>query len=432
MFERENFWNELSLSKKANIHVIMIATKPDIIKQYPFYVELKKRGELVALVHTGQHYDFNLSGGMLEEFGMVVDMNLGIDGPYHQKVAQVIHRLGDVFVKMKDMGKMPIPYVHGDTMTAMTASCAAWACNIGCVHVEAGIRTLGLKKHFYKELLDGEHSFDSWRKLHLSRENFEGGQIEPFPEQYNTRATEPATGLYLAPVALAKENLLNEGFREERIVVVGNSVADATFEALKEKEHSKIFEQFPQLKSGFIRFCIHRRENCGDQKRFTAIFDAMEQLVLSGETILLISLFATESAIDQFGLRSRLDILKTKGNFVYSQAWPYYGDVIAAMSEAQVCVTDSGSMQEEMNILGIPTVTLRFGSDRAESFFTGGNVIAPPVDGKIIADLVRGAKNSEAMRNVGNIYGEQVAEKSVDAVLQLLENGKKMLEFYEM
>ena len=432
MYEREQFWNEVKTSSKAHIHVIMIATKPDIIKQYPFYVELKKRGELVALIHTGQHYDFNLSGGMLEEFGMEVDINLGIDGPYHQKVAQVIHRLGDVFMKLTEMGKTPVPYVHGDTMTAMTASCSAWACQIGCVHVEAGIRTLGLKKNFYQDLQAGKYDFDAWRELHLDRENFEGGQIEPYPEQYNTRATEPATGLYLAPVELAKQNLIAEGYREDRMVVVGNSVADATFEALDKAQDSTIFDKFPELVNGFIRFCIHRRENCGDQKRFTAIFEAMEMLVKEGATILLISLFATESAIDNFGLRDRLEALKSFDNFIYSESWPYYSDVIAAMNIAQVCVTDSGSMQEEMNILGVPTVTLRYGSDRAESFFTGGNIIAPPVNGTIIADLVRGAKNCEGMKNVGNIYGKDVASRSVDEVLKVFDRGEEMLEFYEL
>lgn len=427
---KDTFWDNIKNVGKAHIHVIVIATKPDIIKQYPIYVELKKQKESVILVHTGQHYDFNLSGGMLEEFGLEVDVHLGIQGAYHQKMAQIIERIGDLFAEIKACGKTPIPYVHGDTMTAMTASCAAWANQVACVHVEAGIRTLGLKKPFYQDLIAGKYSFDQWRQLHLDKNNFEGGQIEPYPEQYNTRATEPASGLYLAPVQLAADNLVQEGFRVDRIKVVGNSVADATMEALKEAQNSKIFEKFPQIQNGFIRFCIHRRENCGNRARFTAIFESMEELVKKGETILLISLFATEKAVDDFALRPRLESLKQFPNFVYSEVWPFYGDVIAAMMRAQVCVTDSGSMQEEMNILGIPTVTLRFGSDRPESFFTGGNVIAPPVQSSVISNLVLGAKNCEAMRHVGNIYGENVSEKCVKAVLEVIGRGEELFEFY--
>ena len=58
---RKDFWEELRRSSKRHAHIIMIATKPDIIKQAPLYLELKKRNELVVLIHTGQHYDYNLS-----------------------------------------------------------------------------------------------------------------------------------------------------------------------------------------------------------------------------------------------------------------------------------------------------------------------------------------------------------------------------------
>jgi UDP-N-acetylglucosamine 2-epimerase (non-hydrolysing) len=78
VFIRDNFWQDIQNSEKKYAHIIMIATKPDIIKQAPLYQELKKRGELVVLVHTGQHYDYNLSAGVLEEFGMEVDINLNI------------------------------------------------------------------------------------------------------------------------------------------------------------------------------------------------------------------------------------------------------------------------------------------------------------------------------------------------------------------
>ena len=62
---RKNFWEDIKRSGKRHAHIIMIATKPDIIKQAPLYLELKKRKELVVLIHTGQHYDYNLSHGVL-------------------------------------------------------------------------------------------------------------------------------------------------------------------------------------------------------------------------------------------------------------------------------------------------------------------------------------------------------------------------------
>ena len=90
VFIRDNFWNDIEKSEKKYAHIIMIATKPDIIKQAPLYLELKKRWELVILIHTGQHYDYNLSSGVLEEFWMDVDINLNIFWKIHKKYSLII------------------------------------------------------------------------------------------------------------------------------------------------------------------------------------------------------------------------------------------------------------------------------------------------------------------------------------------------------
>lgn len=418
----------LKSDARQHVHLVMIATKPDIIKQAPLYLELKKRGELVVLGHTGQHYDFNLSGGMQEEFGIAPDFNLNITGSVHQKVSQIIGRLGDLLEEMKAMGKTVVPYVHGDTMTAMAVSNCAFMNEFASVHVEAGIRTLTPKKELFEQILR-ERNWDAYYQALQNEDNWERGSIEPYPEQFNTRATEPATGLYCAPTEQDRESLLREGFREDRIKVVGNTVYDATMMAKMNAEASTIFETYPQLAEGFIRFCIHRRENCASKERFLAIFEAMEQLVLEGERVLLISLFQTKTAIEEFGLAERLAALEERENFVHSDVWPYYTDVIAAMQKASVCATDSGSMQEEMNILGVPCVTLRFGSDRAETILAGANIIAPPIEGELIAEIIKGAKNHPKMKAVPNLYGTNVSEKIVDEVLSLL--GREPLFCYE-
>ncbi len=187
-----------------------------------------------------------------------------------------------------------------------------------------------------------------------------------------------------------------------------------------------MLEQFPMLKDGdFVRFCIHRRENCGSRLRFMAIFDAMKSLVEDGRKVLLISLFQTESAIDNFGLRAQVEqLVKDHPNFIYSPVWPLYTDVIAAMQKSAVCATDSGSMQEEMNVLGVPCVTLRFGSDRSESAMCGGNLIAPPIDGKLIKKIIEFAWENEDMKHAPKIYGDNVSAKCIDAVENVLAGGE--------
>lgn len=435
MFQiNQNFIKKVKSFKDKHIHVIMIATKPDIIKQAPFYNELEKRKKAVLLIHTGQHYDFNLSWWMLKEFNLTVDLNLSIDWTYHQKLAQIISRLWDVFVEMKKLGKTPIPYIHWDTMTSMAAWCAAWANQIWCVHVEAGIRTLWLKKKHYIDFINWKISFEKYYNLHLDPNNFEWWQCEPYPEQYNTRCSEPASGIYIAQAPICKQNLINEGFRKDRIFVYWNSVSDAMKDTMKDLKKSKIFEKYPMLKNWFVRFCIHRRENCQDKKRFTAIFEWMEKVIKSWKNVLLISLFATEQAINEFGFRKRIDELKTKykDNFIYSEVWPYYLDVITAMSKCKVCATDSGSMQEEMNILWVPTVTLRFGTDRPESCFAWGNVITPPVSWKVIENIISNSWNNKKMLKVKNIYWKDVTKKSIDKILEILKKWEELFEWYKI
>ncbi|MCF7845127.1 MAG: UDP-N-acetylglucosamine 2-epimerase [Kiritimatiellales bacterium] len=423
-YRSDGFYDEIAAQEGKHVHLIMIATKPDIIKQIPLYKELKKRGHLVILAHTGQHYDENLSGGMLKEFGVEPDFNLNVRGSLHEVVSQIIGRLGYVIGELKERGKIVIPYVHGDTTTAMAAGNAGYCHGFAAAHVEAGIRTLTPR---YSDFGLRTSDFDvaSWRKFLMDKANWDRGSQEPYPEQFNTRCAEAGTGIHLAPVELDKEFMLSEGFAEDRMFVVGNSVVDATLEALENSKNATIFEKFPILEKGdFVRFCIHRRENCISEKRFMAIYEAMKSLILDGRNVLLISLFQTVAAFERFGLKEEVEELAKRENFVYSPVWSQYTDVIAAMNKAAVCATDSGSMQEEMNVLGVPCVTLRFGSDRSESAMNGGNLIAPPSDGAVIKKIVEYAWDNEEMRKAPKIYGENVSAKCIDAVESVLEKGE--------
>ena len=423
-FRSQSFFDDLSARKDRHVHLILIATKPDIIKQVPLLKELRKRGHLAVLGHTGQHYDENLSGGMLKEFGVEPDFNLNVRGRMDEVVSQIIGRLGWVINELKERGKIVIPYVHGDTTTAMAASNAGFCHGFASVHVEAGIRTLTPDYKAGKALLKKPAE---WRKFLMKRKNWKRGSLEPYPEQFNTRASEAGTGIHLAPVELDREFLQGEGFPQDRIFVVGNSVVDAVHHSLRSgARQATVFDRYPVLKDGdFVRFCIHRRENCLSEKRFRAIYNAMVSLIKEGRTVLLISMFQTEAAFDRFGLRTEIEqLVKSHKNFIYSPVWPEYGDVIAAMSKAAVCATDSGSMQEEMNVLGVPCVTLRFGSDRSESIINGGNIIAPPADAKVIRQLIDYAWNNKEMRKAKKIYGKNVSKKCIDAVERVLRKGE--------
>lgn len=425
----QKLWPASKVTAGEHVHLIVIATKPDIIKQVPLYVELKKRGHLAILGHTGQHFSENLSGGMLDEFGVEPDFNLNVRGSMHEIVSQIIGRLGAVIAELKKRGKTVIPYVHGDTTTAMAASNAGFCNNFASVHVEAGIRTLTPDyAKFQKPKAKSQNTFEvsEWYGFLQDRANWERGSLEPYPEQFNTRCSEAATGIHLAPVELDREFMLGEGFPEDRIAVVGNSVVDALKEAEGRVNDSDVFERHPILADGdFVRFCIHRRENCLSEKRFRAITGAMRALVEEGRKVLLISMIQTEMAFERFGMKAEIEeLVKKHPNFVYSPVWAQYVDVIAAMKRAAVCATDSGSMQEEMNAMSVPCVTMRFGSDRSESILCGGNIIAPPTDAGLVKRVIEFAWDHQGMRKAPKIYGENVSKKCIDVVERVLKEGE--------
>ncbi|MDD4319237.1 MAG: UDP-N-acetylglucosamine 2-epimerase [Candidatus Peribacteraceae bacterium] len=433
-YRSPKFYDEAGDHPDRHVHLILIATKPDIIKQVPLYKELQKRGHCVMLGHTGQHFSENLSGGMLKEFGVEPDFNLNIRGEYHELVSQIIGRLGYVIGELKKRGKIVIPYVHGDTATAMAAGIAGYTHAFAAVHVEAGIRTLTPDYDAWKDRFPKLKTKDmaAWREFLMDRKHWKRGSQEPYPEQFNTRTAETVTGIHLAPVELDREFMLAEGFAEDRIRVVGNSVADATMEAVERSvasgQRPVVFERFPLLEKGdFVRFCIHRRENCVSDRRFLAIYGAMKALIEEGRTVLLIDMIQTKKAFERLGLVKEVQALAKKHkNFVFSEVWPQYTDVIAAMGKAAVCATDSGSMQEEMNILGVPCVTLRFGSDRSESAMGGGNLIAPPTDAATIKKIIEFAWDNKEMRKAPKLYGEDVSRESIDFVEEVLGRGEEV------
>lgn len=437
IFIRENFYFDLQNSPKKYAHIIMIATKPDIIKQAPLYLELKKRWELVILVHTGQHYDYNLSKWVLQEFWMEVDINLNIFWKIHKKYSLVIERLWDFLVELyDDYKKIPVPYVHGDTLTATTADKAAFLNKISVVHVEAWIRTFTPNKKFYHELFENysKWKFD-WNKYYKSLQDFsiyERWSIEPYPEQFDTRAIEWSTWFFAVPVDLYKKTLIDEWFPKENIKVVWNTVADAIEISKKKIGYSKAFEIYPNMKwKDFIFVTIHRRENCEKKERFLVIYNAIKKLVENWVYVCFLWLYASEFAIDNYWLREDIEKLKEKysKNFAYGPALAHHSEVIDMISKAGAVVTDSWSMQEEANIVWTPCVTVRFWSDRTETILNWTNIIAPPINSNLIAEIVTKAIANKNMKRKEHLYWENVSKKIVDEVLKTLEKNWKLFRF---
>lgn len=437
VFIRDSFWEDIKKSKQQFAHIIMIWTKPDIIKQAPLYQELVKRGELVVLIHTGQHYDYKLSEWAIKEFSMNVDINLNIYWDIHKKYSLIIERLWDIFVKLKDeYKKIPVPYVHGDTLTATTADKAAFLNKIAVVHVEAWIRTFTPNKRFYHKLFKNYNEWKfNWKKYHKSIQDpniYEQWSIEPFPEQFDTRWIEPSTWLFAAPVKLYAHTLKKEWFPKENIKVVGNTIADAVSISLKKEWWQSIFETMPNLKwKPYVLVTIHRRENTENKERYLVIYNAIKKLIQNWFYVCFIKFNASEAAIERFRLKTDISNLAKdfQENFVYADTIAEHNQFMELMKNAWVVVTDSWWMQEETNIIWVPCVTVRFGSDRSETFLAGTNIIAPPINSNLMVDIITWAIGNKQMKKKKHIYWKNVSKKIVDEVLKKLEKQWELFQF---
>lgn len=417
------------------VHLVLIATKPDIIKQAPLITALKRKSKTVVVVHSGQHHDWNLSGGMEQEFDIQPDINLNVRGVLYEQQAQIIARLGFILAKLKKNNKKVIPYVYGDTTTAVAGGVASFANMIGTVHVEAGLRTMSPPEKILLGLKGNFDVIEYFRQL-KNKTGWKKGSYEPYPEQFDTRAAAPSAGIHFAPIELNKDNLIEEGFEPSRIFVVGNPVSDA-LKLIEDKiNYESLKERFPFVKNdGLIRICVHRRENITSYHRFKAIMEAVFDLVCEGRNILLVSLKGTENALKVFGLERELHRLtKTHKNFLYYPVFPFYSDVVGIMKKCSLLATDSGSIQEETNMLGIPGVILRFNSDRPEAIFKGSNILAPPINKKIIIRIIRRVCDdkilNQQMRNAQKLYGNKVADKIIKFV-DVTTKDKTLFELLE-
>jgi len=420
---------------------IVIGTKPDFYKQAPLLIESIKEGLPSFIISTGQHYDELLGYGIKEfdlENSIVCDLQ--IRGDLMEKSSDLIMKFGYFgrYLKRRFSGNRILPIVHGDTLVAGIAT-LSWVFGLGqkVGQNEAGLRSMsptiikGIKMNVNPSRSDIEKFItdqlsSSW---FLTRE-------EPFPEQIDTWVCSSGTKFFFVPTKLNKEHLLREGYPEEDIHIVGNSVVDAIGIKRMSKPENSIFELYPKLESGnWIRMDIHRRENLTNH-RFNAIIGGLTDLIKDSEfKIVLVLLNATISALNRFDLYHKLKDLENSypEKFMMTELWKEYGHVVEFLDSGKCWaeITDSGSLQEEL--LYFPKVssfTVRFNTDRPETVFEArGNLLVPPINRMWLPKMItmtydKGVDYGFNFKKKKQIYGKpgEVSKKIVKIMKKEFEN----------
>ena len=192
---------------------------------------------------------------------------------------------------------------------------------------------------------------------------------EPFPEQWDTFVASKGCEYLFAPLELNKQHLLREGHPEEKMWITGGVVAEALEAKKHEKPTESIFTKYPQLENdAWIRMDIHRKEN-QIKGRTEAIVKGVKELVEKGHKICFVEMNTTKESLERYNLMHIFDRLKENKNFLYTPLWPEFGNVLEFYQSKHclTALTDSGGVQEDMNLLHKPCMTARFNTDRPET-----------------------------------------------------------------
>ena len=312
---------------------IIVGTRPEIIKMSPIIRECKRLKLDYFILHTGQHYSYNMDQVFFEQLELPQPKyNLEIGSGSHAE------QTGKILIKIEKVlqnEKPDVVLVEGDTNTVLAGALAATKLHIKVGHVEAGLR-----------------SYD-----------------RSMPEEINRILTDHCSDFLFAPTEKAKNILIEEGISKSKIYVTGNTITDAVFQNSKLAENKVNILNELQLKSKeYILSTIHRQENVDDKYRFSSILNGLHLISKKFNCPIIYPIHPrSEKKINEFCLETDgIKLIEPLDFLCFLQL----------EKNAKVVLTDSGGVQEETCILGVPCVTLRDNTERHETVDVGSNIVA--------------------------------------------------------
>lgn len=356
---------------------VLAGTRPEIIKLAPVIKAVQAhKGMEVLIIHTGQHRD--LGRDAWSWFGISPHYDLAVMEE-NQALDVLTGRMLQLISPVLDAEKPACVVVQGDTSSAFAGAMSAFLHKIPVAHVEAGLRT-------YQ-------------------------QYAPFPEEINRVLISRLAQWHFAPTPQAREQLIQEGFTDDRIWTTGNTIVDSLNDFVDTKmaaNTQSYFQKWPRL----VLVTLHRRENQGE-----ALFQLIEALnTLSSRADIHIR-FVTHPA--PFLQKNISQLLNTAHNLecVPPIAYPLF---LQWLQAAFLIITDSGGIQEEAAVLGKPVVLLRQTTERAEAVNNGTVRLVEPSARAIIEEVLElfGNESYYFQRcQSSSIYGTGNAAKQIVEVI---------------
>lgn len=350
---------------------IVVGTRPEIIKMAPLVRACAERAVPFLLLHTGQHYSYEMDGVFFEELGLPVPhANLSVgSGTQAYQVGAIVSGIAPIFEREKPDWVL----VEGDTNSVLAAALAGQKLGLKVGHVEAGLR-----------------SYD-----------------RAMPEEINRILTDHLSDHLYAPTEHSKGILLGEGVAEARIRVTGNTVVDELLLQRPRAEATGAAARFGVAPKRYAVATVHRAENTDHEERLRGIVRGLsEAAAATGLEVLCAVHPRTTQRLGALGL--------AWGPGVRALPPLPYLDFLGLHAQAALTLTDSGGLQEEACCLGVPCVTLRDNTERPESVQVGANVLV----GAAAEAIVEGARTM--LGRAGgwpNPFGDgRAAHRIVDAL----------------
>lgn len=368
----------------------ILGTRPEIIKMAPIIDEISRRGIDQIVLHTGQHYDKEMSDNFFRDLEIPTpDYNIHVgSGTHGKQTGLMMQGIEEVLLDEKP----DIVLVQGDTNAVLAGALVASKLHIAIGHVEAGLR-----------------SFDM-----------------TMPEEVNRRAADVTSTMYFIPTEQSAINLLAEGFSRKDMFITGNTVVDACFRHL-EIAQKRGFEEESlasldiENMDNILTLTMHRAENVDVKERVMNIIGALKEL---DEMNIIFPIHPrTKNTLENFGLFDELNDL----DHVHIVKPIGYLDFLLLTSKSTLILTDSGGLQEEAITLDVPALTLRYNTERPETVTAGGNILVGSDKDAILENAYKILNDddfAEAMRNAPNPYGQGDSAKStVDAIEDYYNKG---------
>lgn len=367
----------------------VFGTRPEGIKMAPIIKTMENVPEIENIICiTAQHRE--MLDQVLNLFNIEPDYDLNIFKP-GQTLTEITMRALEGLEKVIKEVKPDILLVQGDTTTVFSGALAAFYQKVKIGHVEAGLRS--------------------------------GNLYSPYPEEANRKLTGILTDFHFAPTETNKNNLLKEGYPEDRIFITGNTVIDALKYAVKDdyKFRISLLNDLDYENKKVILLTSHRRENIG--KPMENIFSAVNQIALEYEDVEVVFPIhlnpkVREIAHNIFDGNERVHIIEPLD----------YEPFTNLMAKAHIVVTDSGGLQEEAPSLGKPVLVVREETERPEGIEAGTAKLVGTDYDSIYENLNTLLSNSEEyakMANAVNPYGDgKASERIVDIILKSLSKDK--------